>query len=141
MNIFLDANVLVSVLNKEYPVFTYSSRIFSLTENKRFNVFTSPVCMAIAFYFSEKKSGTVLAKRKMEMLASKIYITDVGEKEIVEALRDRRVIDFEDGIEYFAAYNSHCKCIITEDVNDFHFSSLEVLNCSGFIEKYAFPKT
>ena len=30
MKLFLDANVLVSVLNKEYPSFTYTSRILSL---------------------------------------------------------------------------------------------------------------
>lgn len=27
MKIFLDANILVSVLNKEYPVFTYAARV------------------------------------------------------------------------------------------------------------------
>jgi predicted nucleic acid-binding protein len=62
MKIFLDANILISVLNKEYPLFTYSSRILSLADDKRFQVFTSPVCLAIAFYFAEKKSGSALAK-------------------------------------------------------------------------------
>ena len=38
MRIFLDANILVSVLNKEYPLFTYSSRIISLADNKKFTV-------------------------------------------------------------------------------------------------------
>ena len=57
MNIFLDANILVSVLNKEYPLFSYSSRIVSLADHKNFNVYTSPVCLAIAFYFAEKLRG------------------------------------------------------------------------------------
>jgi predicted nucleic acid-binding protein len=64
MKFFLDANILVSVLNKEYPLFTYSSRILSLADDKRFQVFTSSVCLAIAFYFSEKKSGSTVAKKK-----------------------------------------------------------------------------
>ena len=54
MKIFLDANILVSVLNKEYPVFINSSRIISLADNARFRLYTSPICLAIAFYFSEK---------------------------------------------------------------------------------------
>src|SRR5256885_3938216 len=33
MKIFLDANVLVSVLNKEYPVYTYSSRVLRSEEH------------------------------------------------------------------------------------------------------------
>jgi len=34
MKVFVDANILVSVLNKEYPLFTYSARILSLSGNK-----------------------------------------------------------------------------------------------------------
>ena len=63
MRIFLDANILVFVLNKEYPLFSYSARIVSLADNKKFTVYTSPICLAIAFYFAEKKSGTQMAKK------------------------------------------------------------------------------
>ena len=55
MKIFLDANILVAVLNKEYPVYTYAARVVSLTNNKKHSVFTTPICLAIAFYFAEKK--------------------------------------------------------------------------------------
>lgn len=55
MRIFLDANILVSVLNKEYPLYSYSSRIVSLVDHKRFEVFTSPICLAIAFLFCRKE--------------------------------------------------------------------------------------
>ena len=30
MKVFVDANILVSVVNKEYPLFPYTSRILSL---------------------------------------------------------------------------------------------------------------
>lgn len=67
MKLFLDANVLVSVVNKEYPLFTYSSRILSLASNPKFEVYTSPLCLAIAFYFAEKqnyrKSQNKIVKR------------------------------------------------------------------------------
>ena len=55
MKVFVDANILVSVLNKEYPIYTYTSRILSLADNPAFEVYTSPICLAIAFYFAEKK--------------------------------------------------------------------------------------
>ena len=99
MKIFLDANILVSVLNKEYPIFTYSSRIISLADNKKFKVYTSPICLAIAFYFVEKKSGTQLAKQKIKLLSEKILITAVGKTELLQALENGQVNDFEDGIE------------------------------------------
>ena len=121
MRIFLDANILVSVLNKEYPLFTYSARILSLADNKRFTVYTSPVCLAIAFYFAEKKSGTQMAKRKIEMLVSKLSISVVGKNEVLQSLQNNRVNDFEDGIEYYAAVGCACEAIISEDINDFYF--------------------
>ena len=99
MRIFLDANILVSVLNKEYPLFTYAARIISLADNKKFTVFTSPPCLAIAFYFVEKKSGIQLAKQKIKLLSEKILITAVGKTELLQALENGQVNDFEDGIE------------------------------------------
>ena len=99
MRIFLDANILVSVLNKEYPLFTYAARIISLADNKKFTVFTSPLCLAIAFYFVEKKSGIQLAKQKIKLLSEKILITAVGKTELLQALENGQVNDFEDSIE------------------------------------------
>jgi predicted nucleic acid-binding protein len=139
MNIFLDANILVSVLNKEYPVFTYSSRVLSLADEKRFKIFTSPVCLAIAFYFAEKKSGTILAKKKIEVLVDKLLIAPTDKEVVLRALEDKRVEDFEDGLEYYSAAKANCSCFITEDLNDFHFAKTEVLDAKSFLEKYVLP--
>ena len=136
MRLFLDANILVSVLNKEYPLFSYSARILSLGNNNRFKVYTSPVCLAIAFYFAEKKHGTQSAKQKISLLADNIMITDVGKETVLSALANKKVNDLEDGIEYYSAQKSKCEVIITEDVADFYFSEIEVLNTKNFIEKY-----
>lgn len=138
MKIFLDANILVSVLNKEYPLFTYAARIVSLADNKKFTVYTSPVCLAIAFYFAEKKSGTQLAKQKIKLLAEKILITDVGKNEVLQALQNRQVNDFEDGIEYYAAVNNKCDVIVTEDPGDFYFADIKVCRAQNFLMEYLF---
>lgn len=138
MRIFLDANILVSVLNKEYPLFTYAARIISLADNKKFTVYTSPVCLAITFYFAEKKSGTQSAKQKIKLLSEKILITEVGKKEVLQALQNRQVNDFEDGIEYYAAVNNKCDVIITEDTDDFYFADIKVCKAQIFLEEYLF---
>jgi predicted nucleic acid-binding protein len=138
MRIFLDANILVSVLNKEYPLFTYAARIVSLADNKKFMVYTSPVCLAIAFYFAEKKSGTPMAKKKIEILSEKLLITAVGKNEVLQAIQNKKVNDFEDGIEYYAAINNKCDVIITEDIDDFYFADIPVLKSRDFLQKYLF---
>jgi len=136
MKIFLDANVLVAVLNKEYPVFTYASRILSLADKPNFTLYTSPVCLAIAFYFAEKKTSSSIAKNKIKILLEHIKIAENLRGAILKTLENKKVEDFKDGIEYYAALESNCECIITENMKDFYFSDIEVINCKGFADKY-----
>lgn len=136
MRVFVDANILISVLNKEYPLFTNTSRILSLADNRKFTVYTSPVCLAIAFYFAEKKSGTQLAKDKIKLLASKLAIADLGKKEVLQALENKKVNDFEDGMQYYSALANKCEAIITQDTEDYYYSSIEVLDAEEFLQRY-----
>jgi len=137
MKIFLDANVLVSVLNEEVPTYSYSSRIVSLAGGARFKIYTTPLSLAIAFYFAGKKNrGT--AKQRVSALASHLAICEMNARTVENAVRDKRMHDFEDGLQYYSALDSGCKVIITEDRDDFYFSDIEVINSRGFMEKFVF---
>jgi predicted nucleic acid-binding protein len=136
MKVFLDANILISVLNKEYPVFPSAARILSLSDNSRFQLFTSPLCLAIAFYFSGKKSGNIMAKKKISLLVSHISITNIDEITVKQAMANKQINDFEDGLEYYSAIGAGCEVIITEDIGDFYFSEIEVIDSEGFLKKY-----
>jgi predicted nucleic acid-binding protein len=136
MKLFVDANVLVAVLNKEYPTFTYAARILSLADVASYEIWTSPVCLAIAYYFSEKKSGSKHAKAKLKGLCEKIHVTSTGYQVVLNALENKRVLDFEDGIEYYSAIDARCTFIITEDETDFYFSEIPVSSCEDFLMKH-----
>lgn len=139
MNVFLDANILVAVLNKEYPLFTKAAAILSLAGQASFRLYTSPVCLAIAFYFAEKKHGTKVAKAKMAILIEHMEIAECGKTETQLAAADPRVLDFEDGLEYYAARHAACKAIVTENVEDFYFSEIAVLDAADFLRKCVLP--
>jgi predicted nucleic acid-binding protein len=136
MRVFLDANVLVAVLNKEYPVFSYAARILSLADHPKFTLYTSPVCLAIAYYFAEKKTSAKVAKSKISLLLEHIQVADNKRLGVINTLENKKILDFEDGLEYYAAKESNCECIVTENLKDFHFSEIEVLNCENFAVKY-----
>jgi len=138
MKIFLDANVLVSVLNKEYPGFTYTSRVLSLADFSEYKLYTSPVYLAIAYYFAEKKCGNTHARHKIELIMSKLNITTVNDKIARETLLNKKIHDFEDGLQYYSAIHSGCKYIITEDLNDYYFSEIEVMTGRQFLERIVF---
>lgn len=135
MNVFIDANVLIATLNKEYPLFTWSSRVLSLQGKKGIQLYTSPLCIAIAFYFSSKKNGEKLAKNKIDLLVKNIGITKTDEKITKSVLNNKCVNDFEDGLEYYSALNQNCRFIVTENQQDFYFSEIEVTGCEEFLKR------
>lgn len=138
MNIFLDANIIISVLNKEYPLFPFTSRILSIASTDRLRLFTSPLCLAISFYFAEKKSGASVAKNKIALLCKNLLLSENTADGVAKALQNPAVHDFEDGLEYYAALESNCTCIITENKKDFYFADIEVLNSTEFCKQYLF---
>jgi predicted nucleic acid-binding protein len=135
MRIFLDANVLVSVLNKEYPLFPLSARVLSLSENSKYQVYTSPLCLAIAYYFAEKKSGKSMAKKKLALMIENLRITKLTE-ETTRLAAKSNMDDFEDALQYYSALDSKCECIITENIKDFYKCDLEVLDCEQFLASW-----
>ncbi|MBE9462902.1 type II toxin-antitoxin system VapC family toxin [Dyadobacter subterraneus] len=140
MNVFLDANVLISVVNKEQPLFSYSSRILSLAGNPKFILYTSAVWLAITYYFSEKKSGNNSALVKIKLLADHIQTAPVTHREVLAATLNKSIHDFEDGLQYYAALHAGCTCIVTENITDFYFSEIEVIDCKTFFSKYMTDK-
>lgn len=136
MKVFLDANILVSVVNHEYPLFPYTSRIVSLSISDRFLIYTSPLCLAIAFYFAEKKSSAKVAKARITVLARHLTISSTTEDMVKKSISNNKILDFEDGLQYYSALESNCSCIITENVKDYHFSEIEALDSMAFLEKY-----
>lgn len=135
MKVFVDANILVATLNKEYPLFTWSSRILSLNEKSNVLLYTSPLCLAIAFYFTCKKCGAKLAKEKIELLCNHVNVTSINQEATKKALVNKMIHDFEDGLEYYSALDSKCDFIITEDQKDFYFSEVEVVGCEEFLKR------
>ena len=133
MKVFLDANILVSVLNKEYPVFTYSSRVLSLADNSKYKFYTSPLCLAIAYYFAEKKCGNAQARHKIDVLINKLQITTVNDKTVRETSLNKKIHDFEDGLQYYSALESYQDIIITRNQKDFKSSQLAVMSAEEYL--------
>ncbi len=140
MKIFLDANILVAVLNKEYPLFSNAARVLSLVDRRDFEVYTSPLCLAIAFYFAGKKSGTTLARKKIAQLSERIRIAVVDENAVRNTCRNPSIHDFEDGLQYYAAESAGCDAIITENPEDFYFGKLHISTSADFLTSVASKK-
>ncbi|MBS1917341.1 MAG: PIN domain-containing protein [Bacteroidetes bacterium] len=136
MKIFIDANILVSVLLKEHGYFISCAKVLSLADRPKHQLFTTSICIAVAFYFAEKSFGKKEAKRRIEVLSKKLNIAVCDKREVEKALTNKKVLDLEDGMEYYAALHSGCNYIVTQDVDDFYFSEIEVLKPDIFLKKH-----
>lgn len=135
MRLFIDANVLVTILTHEYPRFSACAKVMSLGNYHRNQDYlaTSTLCLGIAFYFAEKKSGTKKALKNIQTIIDNSFITDCGSKETILARKDQRVEDFEDGLQYYSAMGAGCTHIITYNASDFYFSEIPVLTPEDFL--------
>jgi predicted nucleic acid-binding protein len=135
--IFLDANILVTVLCNEYPRFGPCARVLSLVDDPRFEVYTSPLCMAIGAYYAGKKNGKKLARKKITLLGEKLHMTNMGQNAMQRTLADPRILDIEDGLQYHSALDAKCGFIVTYDRKDFHFADIPVMDAEDFLLKHA----
>lgn len=76
-----------------------------------------------------------MAREKIEKLLQHIGVTSMDENTTVQAIKNRLVHDFEDGMEYYSAIQYNCDCIVTENQKDFYFSDIEVIGCEAILLK------
>jgi predicted nucleic acid-binding protein len=133
MRIFLDANVLVTVVNKEYPAFPFCARILTLADRPENTLITSTLSLAITWYFACKKHGIRNARKKIEILLAHILIADCGPAETAASLKQKTIEDFEDSLQYYTALHAGADCIVTANTEDFHFSEIPVSKPEDFL--------
>ena len=136
MKVFVDANILVSVITKEHPLFGITARILSLAGAGKTHIYTTPICLAIAFYFAEKRYRSAAAKEKLRILCEHVEIAAASAGAVRSAFADPAAKDFEDGLEYYSALEAGCQCIVTEDKAGFYFSKIPVLTAHEFYETH-----
>ena len=107
---------------------------YFLADRKGFEVFMSPTCLAIVFYFAEKKYNSAWAKEKINLLCDHICITEASKTALQKPLKNPAVLDFEEGMEYYAAVEHKCTCIMTEDIGDFPFADIQAMRSEDFLK-------
>ena len=101
--------------------------------------FTHSVISSVCLRVYSLQPGTAMARTKINMLIEKLLFTSIDSKTVKDVKNNKKIHDFEDGLQYYSAIESKCTFIITEDKKDFHFSEIEVLGSRDFIETYVFP--
>ncbi len=139
-NVFLDANVIIDWLVKDAENHVNCSEAVEMALSKSRNTWVSPTTIAITSYFLYNQFGS---EKKVKSISESIYapfkITTENEVIVRQSLHSK-FNDLEDAIQYFSALNSKIDVIITQNIQDYHWSEIAVLTPEMFCQYYTFQK-
>jgi len=133
--IFVDSDVILDVLEKREPFYSYSAQILTLGDEKKIKLVTTSLVFSNVYYLLRKHLGIDKAKESLRKLRVIVDVISVNAKEVDLALNSE-MSDFEDALQYFTALNSKIGFIITRNVRDYKNPKLIVQTPQEYIEGY-----
>lgn len=130
--LFLDTNIVLDLIEKRELFVDDAALLFQLGKNGECQLFVSDLTFVNIAYITRK----VYPKEKLYTVLSKLclFLTIVGRgTSVVERAIELRADDFEDAVQYYAAYQAETDYIITRNKKDFSFSQIEVLTPKEYL--------
>jgi len=131
--ILIDTNIVLDLLAKREPYYLDSAKIFSMADKLELKIFISSLTIAIANYILSKYTNSVEARNILRKFKLLVEVLPLDDKIIGLALVDDEFSDFEDGIQYFTAFESNLDSIVTRNLKDFRKSKLPVFTPEQFL--------
>jgi predicted nucleic acid-binding protein len=127
MRIFTDAHVVIDYLvNGE----TAATRVTNNIIQQKNQPVISSLTIAILNYFIDKKFHNPAKKKKIAAAITELFeIATPLQQDIPKILQHH---DWEDAFQYYSAKQARCKLIITDNIHDYSFSDIELMNVNTF---------
>jgi len=131
--IFVDANIVMDLLEKREEFYQEAQELFTLSDKKNVKLYISALTLAnvhfLLFKHLKMEARKVLAKFKVlvEVLAVDDKILDLA------LTSDQK--DFEDAIQYYTAIENEMDIIITRNKKDFKNLDLPILTAKEFLNR------
>ena len=116
--IFIDSDIILDLLCKCDPFYSFAAEVFTLGDTKKIELVTTSLVFANVFYILRKLLGIEKAKELLRKLRIIISVVSVDEK-VVDLALNSKFTDFEDGLQYFTARENDIKIILTRNVKDY----------------------
>ncbi len=129
--LFIDSDILLDLLTERND-YKAAAALFTMIERGEFQGFTSPIVLANVHYIMSKYAGKERLLRNLNMIRKILSVISIDETVIDEALAAGER-DFEDSIQFIAAYKHGIDIIITRNKRDYTGSRLPVLSASEIV--------
>lgn len=132
MKLLIDANILLDVLQKREPHYSFSALIWKMCETKQVEGYVSALTFANIAYIMRKELTPEKTEKLIDMLLLIFNLTELNVTEIQKAAR-MRWTDFEDALQSATAERVKANYIITRNCLDFNESKIPALSPNSFV--------
>ena len=137
MYIFLDANILVDVLDKSGYESKVSIEVLRILRLSKKPILVSPTTFAIVSYIFVKRNKTKVNVNEMLKNFFKPFYFTTEYQEVMNNVLSSGFDDLEDALQFYSAIDAKAKMIITKNKKDFpNTKNIVVMHPKEFIELY-----
>jgi predicted nucleic acid-binding protein len=130
----IDTNVIIDYALERHPFWSSSEKIFLLIEQRQLVGYVSASTFGDLYYIIRKQRGHDWTLDFLTRLAQFCQVATVNQTVITTALT-AQFKDFEDAIQYAAAWDSQVDVIVTRNPQDFVVNTPRVITPDRLIQE------
>ena len=131
---YININVILDLLLKREPTWTYVSQLFNYSKAGKITLFTSPISFDTIYYILRRSNmPDKSVRKKIKILLGYVEPTVIN-KEIIEEALDERYKNFEDGIHIRCAEQAGMDLIVTSNTKDFKMANIGVYTAKTLLK-------
>lgn len=130
--LFLDANIVIDLLEERHPFCEDAALLFAEAYHKRVQLFVSPITFATAAYLLGKHNSSNDVHGLLSKLRQLVRVAATDERVVDDAIVSM-FSDFEDALQYYSAVKAKADFIITRNGKDFTASKIPVMTAADYL--------
>ena len=134
MRIFIDANIVLDVLLKRTEFIEESANVLAICKSKKSAL--APHTILNVFFITRKEYTAKERKKILLDILEYIDIVPTGKHQVVQALKNDDIDDFEDALQLECAKEFNADYIVTRDLPGFTNKEIAVISPDEFIKKF-----
>jgi len=134
MRIFIDANIIIDVLLNRQDFYEDASNVLNICQNKKSAL--APHTISNIFFITRKDYTAKERKSMLLEILEFIDVVPIGKHQIVQALKNQKIDDFEDALQLECAKEFNADFIVSRDVSGFANTDIEVITPKEFVKRF-----
>lgn len=134
MKVFLDANVLIDVVQNRTDFVEAASKVLQLGLDGSCELCASDITFTTVSYYAKKNRTNEQLYEVMQSLRDFIDVVPSGKVAIDWALHHKSK-DFEDSVQYYSALRSGSEYIVSRNVRDYPYNDIPVVTPTEFLKE------